>query len=453
MFWRAAIGLATSSKYTGALLIPALVAAYLIGGRQAGSWRMLLLAIAISASVFVVTSPYVFLDWQHFHAALSLERAHMAAGHFGVSDTPSALFYGRSLGLRLIGIPGLMFGIVGAVQMLRTDRKTALAVLTPLCIYLAVIMTWTTKADAYAMPVLPVMFWLSAVGLVAAAGYATRMFRDWRAERVALAVLVAALVVLQMTRIHNTGKLRSTMSAPTRRIGSRPTFHPEACIVGESYGPDLLEPFISTAEKSCTSRAAAPTLGTSGPSTLHRTPHVSVASRAVGEFYDVMLYPDADYVITTGSIRDRYAKDPAKFAAQLEFYRQVDARCRKVREFRPGQRAHFHISDRSTGAFGRRASVSEPRELATEGRTGREAGFYFSMGTKLRILPASAAGSGQLSFRARPWKRRPTGLFSALAFGYARCLDRLGRAEQARADLTGSRPASRIVSWPRLSEN
>ena len=130
-----AVGLAVSSKYTGAFLILPLAAAHLSARRTAArgresvrraergnrapgknrgkrneaassaapapSWRILGVSLGIAAVVFAATSPFVFLDAKTFLRHFALERQHMRLGHFGSDATRSYLYYGRALASRV----------------------------------------------------------------------------------------------------------------------------------------------------------------------------------------------------------------------------------------------------------------------------------------------------------------------------------------------------------------
>ena len=83
----AAIGLATSTKYTGAILVLPLVVADVIARVKAKRTPRAvypLLSVLLAAAVFLTTSPFVVLDWETFVEHFGTERQHMHLGHFGL---------------------------------------------------------------------------------------------------------------------------------------------------------------------------------------------------------------------------------------------------------------------------------------------------------------------------------------------------------------------------------
>ena len=429
-----AIGLAASSKYTGALLVVPLALAHLIAGRDTRSWRWLLASLAVSAAAFALTSPYVFLDWTHFRAALALERDHMREGHFGLGDEPALLFYARSLAMRLVGIPALVLSILGAVHLVRVDRKSALALLGVVLSYAGVILTWSMRADAYAMPVVPVVLCFAGIGLVALGGQVARRFRSPRVRRAAPALLVLAVVAYQTTQIAARRDIAQHDVRTDAQAWLESHVPAGSFIVSENYGPALLEPsFLLQLKPSLRTRVLKqwerrPVYAFTALPMFQSSPELSAA------FYDVRLYPEADYIVTTGAIRGRYEKDPVKFASHASFYRAIDRQCRQLVDFGEGGRRVTVYQTVPREPFARRAGVTAPPELAHNTRTGREAGFYFAMGTNYEYFghPAQAAASYRSALAYG--SANPQVIYGS-AFGYARCLAGLGRIDEAQAYL------------------
>jgi 4-amino-4-deoxy-L-arabinose transferase-like glycosyltransferase len=429
-----AIGLATSSKYTGAVLVVPLLAAHLIASPSVRSWRWLLVGVVLSVAVFAVTSPYVFLDWNKFRAALALEREHMRVGHFGVSDTPAIVFYGHSLAMRLVGIPGLVLAVIGAVKLLRASRRSALVLLAVIFTYVGIIMTWSMKADAYALPVLPLILCFSASGLIAIADGAGRVMKNAPVQRATLAILALGMVAYDVTRI---AEHREAMQHDVRTDAQdwiEANLPAGAFIVCENYGPDLLKPaFLLQMDPRLRARVLErwkrrPIYAFVALPMFQSHPELSA------EFYDLELYPQADYIITTGPIRGRYEKDPARFPAQTAFYEQLKERCRKIQEFGEGNTRLTVYGTAPGEPFARRANVPAPPALENETRTGRESGFYFSMGTNYEYFHYLEQAATSYRLALVYGSANPQVVY-ACAFGYARCLDALGRGEEAQADL------------------
>ncbi|HMB71052.1 MAG TPA: glycosyltransferase family 39 protein, partial [bacterium] len=121
-----AVGLATSSKYTGALLLVPLLAAVLPTRREAvgPAVRALVAAGAAAAIVFAATSPWVIADFRAAWLDIAAEREHMEVGHFGLSSGAAWPFYAKALAGRLLGPLAAAGAVIGmAAAVLRRDRR------------------------------------------------------------------------------------------------------------------------------------------------------------------------------------------------------------------------------------------------------------------------------------------------------------------------------------------
>jgi hypothetical protein len=136
-------------------------------------------------------------------------------------------------------------------------------------------------------------------------------------------------------------------------------------------------------------------------------PMFQVAPERSSVFYDFSLYENADYFVTTGSVRQRYEAQPALFGRQLAFYDSLESTCRKITEVSPGQGGGSKITVyknlRPALPFAARDGVAPPRPLrfAGKGFTGSEELFYHSLGLNYEVfsfLPEAIA-SYDMAFR------------------------------------------------------
>jgi 4-amino-4-deoxy-L-arabinose transferase-like glycosyltransferase len=180
-----AVGLATSAKYPGLVLLAPLIA---VGW---GRWRRLAIAGALAVLAFALTSPYVILRIGDAAGdALRVQRS-ARAGWLGFEDDHAApiAFVARlwdALG------PALLVGVAGLILALvfRTRPDRALAAFT--VVYFAQLMTVDAHFDRYVLPLVP------ALGALAG-------------RLRSLAPVTALLLVIPLTwSIRDTKELRKT---------------------------------------------------------------------------------------------------------------------------------------------------------------------------------------------------------------------------------------------------
>lgn len=163
----ACAGLATSTKYTGALVNLSLLAGHLLaceacgsvdergnthpaGGRYNPSWRNLLLAAVAACVAFLVTSPFVLIDFHAFWRTMTLESQHMELGHFGRADASTLALYGRSLVEQVMGLPLLILATIGLVYFCAIRRaRWALVLVSFMVPYFVTVVGWSMHADRY----------------------------------------------------------------------------------------------------------------------------------------------------------------------------------------------------------------------------------------------------------------------------------------------------------------
>ncbi len=334
------IGLAAASKYTGALLGTAFLLAYIL--REVRERTPLLRTLvqpalwsglAAAAAVFVLTSPYCFLDFETFWTDFSYERIHMDRGHFGVDPDRTLIAYARdfydNFGIWLS--PVLILGAVGRTIHLKSAPQW-IPLIGFMCLYLGIIATWSMQAARYLLPVLPCLVLLAAQGIWD--------LRRMAAQAVSLpgwtsAGVLSALLILPVGL--KTARKTAADARPDTRILARSWVEsqvpPGALFAMEHYTPNL-DP-----QTYYTIRLLMDILAPE-----HSTP-----------CYDLRWYVDYDHIITSSAIADRYLKDPDRFAKQARFYEDLKAQWTLAAEF-PGAGAPgptiriFHNPERASRA-------------------------------------------------------------------------------------------------------
>ena len=146
----AAVGLAASAKYPGAIAaVPVFVAGW-------GAWRRLARAAALAAAAFALTSPFVLLHagaaWEDVSRVQRLARA----GWLGFENDPvTPLAYLE----RLWGVVGpfLVLAVVCAALALARRTRADLVLLSFLGVYWLTLMPQQAHYDRYVLPLVPVL--------------------------------------------------------------------------------------------------------------------------------------------------------------------------------------------------------------------------------------------------------------------------------------------------------
>jgi len=323
-------GLAASAKYPGALtLVPLFMAVWLSSAPGGSRIRDALIVFGAFVAAFFFTSPYVVLDFPSFLRDVGLQRAHMELGHFGLRG-PAWRFYGSAMVGSLIGVPLLVAGLGGLADGLRRKDRAVLVLGSFGLVYLASFFSYSTFADRYLLPILPVVMVLgaAAVGRLLVARPAAPPFA-WP-----LAGLLFALPGLLALPAHFRRSQSDTRSLVTSWIE---THVPSgAWVVTEFHGPDLhsvWEMQRLVPEVRARILARAPNLPVYATYVL---PLYEIEPERSMKFYDLRLYPEADLVVTSSSVRDRYSQDP-RFAAQQAFYDTLERNFVRLKEFAPGK--------------------------------------------------------------------------------------------------------------------
>jgi len=94
------IGIAASTKYTGAMLLPALLAVHFLRVNKTDQIGTALrdirlyYAFGVSAATFLVLNPFIVMDYNQFLTDFGFEQYHMSSGHLGIqTDQNSLAFY------------------------------------------------------------------------------------------------------------------------------------------------------------------------------------------------------------------------------------------------------------------------------------------------------------------------------------------------------------------------
>jgi hypothetical protein len=158
-----ALGLAIATKYTGGILVVAVVAAAVAAGR----WRGLLLSGVLTVVAFLVADPYALLDVHAFHHGLTTqtETASSEGGKLGLQHISGWRYYAGAGTWAFGWLPSLA-ALGGAVGLALRDRRLAL-ILLPAPILLYLYLGHQTRFFArWLLPVYPILAMLAAYAAV-----------------------------------------------------------------------------------------------------------------------------------------------------------------------------------------------------------------------------------------------------------------------------------------------
>jgi hypothetical protein len=221
-----ALGLAIATKYTGGILVVAVVVAAALTGR----WRGLVLAGALTIAAFLVADPYALLDIHAFHKGLvtQTETASSEGGKLGLQHISGWRYYAGAGTWAFGWLPSLA-ALGGAIGLALRDRRLAL-VLLPAPILLYLYLGHQTRFFArWLLPVYPILALLAAWAAVQA-------FRRIRPAWIVAGVLLCAQGLV--FTIHNDVVLARTDTRQLARDWLVAHVPAGAKIVVEPVSPD-----------------------------------------------------------------------------------------------------------------------------------------------------------------------------------------------------------------------
>jgi hypothetical protein len=188
------LGLAVATKYTGGIVVLALLAAALARGRDDGwgrtaAWTAL--AGALALATFVALVPYSVVSWHAFTQAISHQSSESAeTGKLGLTHGSGVTYYLWSLTWGVGWVP-VLAALAGALALAWLDRP-AFAMLVPLVVAYLVFMGLQGRYfGRWVMPIIPAVCLLAAYAAVVAARALAR-----GRPRARTALIAAAAVAL-----------------------------------------------------------------------------------------------------------------------------------------------------------------------------------------------------------------------------------------------------------------
>ncbi len=434
----AAIGLAASTKYTGGMLLLPLIAVY-IGLRVSRDkkksyqpWWHPATAVLAAIAAFLLTSPFVLIDWATFVQHFGFERDHMQLGHFGLGEVSSTGFYARALAGNLLGWPAILLAVYGFIAGYRMAAVMVAAFVLP---YLVAVTSWSMHAERYLLPVVPPLLVFAAIAIGRLSGMIPKR---WNRPEIKTAVVAVLIAVAAWPVVAGYPAYLRTIRYDSRTFAAdwiEKSIPSGSYLVIEAYGPDLFGPQKVSQVPSSVRNAVMERKKDSKHFAVLRMPMFQVVPERSEVFYDVSLYQNADYFVTTGDVKDRYAARPDVFSRQMAFYDSLESTCSKIAEVTPGHGGGSTITIykniRQNTPFGMRDRVAPPPPLrGSNPPTGSEELFYYSMGLNYEVfmrLPEAIA-SYDMAFRYPV--TRPAA-FKNLVLRKTQCLLNMGQVPEA----------------------
>jgi hypothetical protein len=154
------IGLASASKYTGALFVIPFLTAHMLRNRSLRSLlhqkKQIAIGLRSAGLIFFATNPYILSNFSAFWADFSFERTHMTLGHFGVESNGTIAAYLAPLwhNFGALLTPFLLWGFVHIGVRAKHNFHTG-PVMVFCAVYFTLISTWSMQAPHYLLPILP----------------------------------------------------------------------------------------------------------------------------------------------------------------------------------------------------------------------------------------------------------------------------------------------------------
>jgi len=281
------------------------------------------------------------------------------------------------------------------------------------------------RAPRYLLPVLP----LALVYAVAALEFALSTRRIASASALTRRVVAAVVVVVCAVPIFAGFPAHFARLKPDTRARARAWIENNvpggALLAVETYGPSLFNVFEFRKQSPPVQTRIVEGESVPAMYATQQIPLIVMRPDLANVFYDLSLYESADYIVTTGSVKNRYVTDAEKYPRQLAFYRGLDESFEKVAEFDPeggpGTSIAIYRNPHHRVRFAERDSLTPPPLLPRLNNevTRNEPFFYLNLGLNYENygFPLHAAVSYERGLR---YPKMPDSLYSDLVLGLFR---------------------------------
>ncbi len=387
------------------------------------------------AAAFVLTSPYMLLDPKEAQRDLAIGRQLMTLGHFGVEAGAAYATYAKNWFTSFLGLPLGVASLTGLAWFAAVRRERWALLLASLAVpFLLVVGSWQMKADRYLLPMVPVAAILGAAAFDAIGAALAPRARALAHAVPALGALACVAPLALMLPAH-----WRTLGTDTRDLARQwieRNLPAHALVVSEMYGPELLAPIKLLAADGDVMAQVAKRSGARPVYAVQTMPMFVVGPERAVKYYALPRLALADAFVVTGSIRERYRGEPARYAHQIAFYDSLEARWPKAAHFEPnggpGPAIDVYRNPDASAPFGARPEVlpADSAIATTDPLTGAEAFWYVNMGLNHELAGHDASAEACYRFALRFGRTEPVE-FQRAALLLANLHDEQGRREEA----------------------
>jgi hypothetical protein len=338
-------GLATSMKYPGGLAFLGLVAAH--AARRPGwpAWRRVagrdtLAAAALAAGGFVVGTPFALLTPVAFVRGVLAELREVHTVQFGnEADAPGYLFHLAYSLPAAMGWPLYLLALTGLAWALAVRGAREAILLAFAVPYLFVIVSWSSRFERYAIPLLPALTLMAAVAVVLGTRWLLDRARLGSDPWPAVALAGIAALLLAPALGHVVAYHRLLARSDTRELGSdwvKRRVPPGARIALEPYSLSLpvARRQFREAPGSLASLQRPRPMGSTAEGTGAEGGYWLVRL----DTYDLdrLLGDGVQYVVLSGFVYQRHRQACDRHPAPCRFYDELEARSQLVFSASPG---------------------------------------------------------------------------------------------------------------------
>lgn len=338
-------GLATSMKYPGGLAFLALLAAHAARRPASPAWRRVvgrdtLAAAGLAAGGFVLGTPFALLTPVAFARGVLDELREVHTVQFGnEAAAPGYLFHLAYSLPEAMGWPLYLLALAGLGWALARRGAREAVLLAFALPYLLVIVSWSSRFERYAIPLLPCLTLLAAVALVRGVAWLSERVRLAPGPWPAIALAGAAVVLLAPALARVTAYHQLLAQPDTRELGSdwiERQVPPGARIALEPYS--LMLPVARRQARAAPgslahlqpARPEALTLESTGPEDGYWLVRLDAYD------LDRLLGDGVQYVVLSGFVYQRHRQACDRHPAPCRFYGELEARARLVFSASPG---------------------------------------------------------------------------------------------------------------------
>ncbi len=342
------LGCAMSSKYTGALLFPALLLAEVLrhdsfqAGLRSLVSKNILAAIGSSIVTFFLINPYIILDYSAFHSDFSFEQEHMQTGHLGVDSSSNGFIYylfqiiPDNLGWLVL------FGILASMIVLMVQNKKSNWILLSFpVLYFVVISTWNMRVERYILPMIPILMIITSIGIVQFSETIGMYFKKKKilslielTKQTKILTFIVVLLVVVVPLKETFGYHTSTTLPDTRTLAREwlsKHIAPKSVIATGPFGIKIPKETFQE----------------------FQIPFTPTGSENLFMFYQSEWFEDVDVLIASDYDYSRFAGDSIRYKAILPYYSSLRSEWKLLQEIKPsnaekGPRFWIYTYDKPT---------------------------------------------------------------------------------------------------------